>query len=697
MFHFARQLSDLHTWANNIEVIETPLNPGVPLLVMSGFCNIEHFGAVLSALEDSTIFVLRAVNNHPLGLEPGDIILGYNGELWVDIIQELIEAELPGNGAGSWKNGGTTNSQSSITHNQLLCAGMNWHLFDTIDIIKYSTGDTLHLSVSPLLNLNIPPMLNNEQLDISSIPFPDYFNNEAVSYGILPNTNIGYIYVCSEAIPTFASANQQFNSAALALQNVDALIIDMRWNEGGNAFWQDAFGYWTNEIIYTLEWAFRCDKIDFTLCFDGDTVLSSLQGQPPGKYQRPIAVLLGPLCKSMGDINSYRLSYLDNVKTFGKSTAAGLGYNILLEGYQGFNLRYSIADMAHISNPSYFLNRKEFPIDFPVWHNRDDVALGKDAVVEKALDWINNLVYAHDLSADKEYYIPGTDSIALNALVENPNSHQATIITYIKDLEGSLIDSVLLSPSGDPQSETWTGVWDTPIQEDFFKLDITAKDLVTSESFTLTNVSRFSTAGPVVLDSISFTKSPTNYLVRTFLRNESTNTTITKPSVKLICDDPWVLTISPDVRDLPNIPPGSVVKNSFSFGVNYIDSLFPGYFNFKVEVMSDGWTYWTDSTQIIVGVEDELNEVPTEYILSQNYPNPFNSTSVIKYSIPKSSQVSLKIFNTLGEEIETLVNEEKPVGTYELTWNAANLPSGVYFYRLQAGDFVQTRKMILLK
>ena len=95
--------------------------------------------------------------------------------------------------------------------------------------------------------------------------------------------------------------------------------------------------------------------------------------------------------------------------------------------------------------------------------------------------------------------------------------------------------------------------------------------------------------------------------------------------------------------------------------------------------------------------EEEIEEIPTEFLLSQNFPNPFNSSSIIKYSIPKSSQVTLKIFNTLGQEIETLVNEEKPVGTYELNWNAANLPSGVYFYRLQAGDFVQTRKMILLK
>ncbi len=93
----------------------------------------------------------------------------------------------------------------------------------------------------------------------------------------------------------------------------------------------------------------------------------------------------------------------------------------------------------------------------------------------------------------------------------------------------------------------------------------------------------------------------------------------------------------------------------------------------------------------------EVELIPDKFALYQNYPNPFNSSSVIKYSIPYSSQVTLKIFNTLSKEIETLVNEEKPVGTYELNWNAANLPSGVYFYRLQTGSFGQTRKMLLLK
>lgn len=96
-------------------------------------------------------------------------------------------------------------------------------------------------------------------------------------------------------------------------------------------------------------------------------------------------------------------------------------------------------------------------------------------------------------------------------------------------------------------------------------------------------------------------------------------------------------------------------------------------------------------------INNPLNESVSEYYLSSSFPNPFNSSSTIKYYIPSTSQVIIKVFNMLGEEIETLVDEVKPSGTYQVTWNAKDLTSGVYFYRLQAGDFVQTRKMILLK
>jgi photosystem II stability/assembly factor-like uncharacterized protein len=95
--------------------------------------------------------------------------------------------------------------------------------------------------------------------------------------------------------------------------------------------------------------------------------------------------------------------------------------------------------------------------------------------------------------------------------------------------------------------------------------------------------------------------------------------------------------------------------------------------------------------------EEHIDEVPTEFILLQNYPNPFNPTTKIRYSVPQSSNVTIKVFDILGNEIETLINEEKPVGTYEITWYAANLPSGIYFYTINAGNFIETKKMILMK
>ena len=86
-----------------------------------------------------------------------------------------------------------------------------------------------------------------------------------------------------------------------------------------------------------------------------------------------------------------------------------------------------------------------------------------------------------------------------------------------------------------------------------------------------------------------------------------------------------------------------------------------------------------------------------KYRLFQNYPNPFNPSTKIEYSIPQRSFVLLKVYDVLGSEVITLVNEEKSVGSYEVGFDASSLPSGVYFYKLQAGAFIETKKMVLMK
>jgi len=89
--------------------------------------------------------------------------------------------------------------------------------------------------------------------------------------------------------------------------------------------------------------------------------------------------------------------------------------------------------------------------------------------------------------------------------------------------------------------------------------------------------------------------------------------------------------------------------------------------------------------------------VPKTFALEQNYPNPFNPSTAISYQLPVAGNVSLKVFDMLGKEVATLVNARQEAGAYTVNFNANNLSSGVYFYRLQAGNFVQTRKMMLVK
>jgi hypothetical protein len=165
--------------------------------------------------------------------------------------------------------------------------------------------------------------------------------------------------------------------------------------------------------------------------------------------------------------------------------------------------------------------------------------------------------------------------------------------------------------------------------------------------------------------------------------------------------------VSPPFFTMPieikiNYASGDTIVRLFNNSQIQEYTLFVPYEPFSISFDPNNWIL-KDVLSIVLGFEDE--NVPAEFSLTQNYPNPFNPSTKIKYSIPSITlrqaqsdiHVSLKVFDVLGNEIETLVNEEKPVGTYEVTWYAQNLPSGVYFYQLRAGDFIQTKKMILLK
>lgn len=129
-------------------------------------------------------------------------------------------------------------------------------------------------------------------------------------------------------------------------------------------------------------------------------------------------------------------------------------------------------------------------------------------------------------------------------------------------------------------------------------------------------------------------------------------------------------------------------KKIYVIGGSYMKNGTPTFLN-SLEVFDAG-----SVTGIFAEVsDDQLNN----FHLNQNYPNPFNPTTNFEFRIPNFGFVCLKIFDLLGREVATVVNEEKPEGTYDVTWNANGLSSGVYFYQLKAGDFVQTKKLVLMK
>jgi len=149
---------------------------------------------------------------------------------------------------------------------------------------------------------------------------------------------------------------------------------------------------------------------------------------------------------------------------------------------------------------------------------------------------------------------------------------------------------------------------------------------------------------------------------------------------------PWV--IAPQPNKPGNVVPRDVTAFQFTPDVT-------GSYVIQHTVHGFSGTLIVDKP-IVSGIATP-QAVPEEYTLFQNYPNPFNPMTRINYTIPELSFVELKLYDVLGNEIATLVNEEKPVGNYEVEFNATRLPSGIYFYKLQTPNFTQTKKMILLK
>jgi hypothetical protein len=111
------------------------------------------------------------------------------------------------------------------------------------------------------------------------------------------------------------------------------------------------------------------------------------------------------------------------------------------------------------------------------------------------------------------------------------------------------------------------------------------------------------------------------------------------------------------------------------------------------------WSVFTTIkySQTTTGLEQEILSAPVKYKLKQNHPNPFNPSTKIKFTLPKSEHAKIEVYNIIGQKIQTLLNKSMPAGYHEVEFNGLNLSSGVYLYRIEAGEWQDVKKMILLK
>jgi len=387
MNHLAFALRESHTSINDPTVNFSRLGPGVPLFVVGGWGDNGHFGAGLTPLPDSSLLVYKALSNHPLGLQPGDIVLGYDGIPWKKLYRDLLAAQLPL--TGFWWG----SSPSSWAHSMLMSAGLNWHLFDTIDVVKYSTRDTLHLPMGRLAALGVR-LDCTEQLPIPGVPMPDYLGaNDPVSWGVVQGTQIGYVYVRAWT----GSAGVQFYDAIhtlLTQYETQGLIIDFRTNYGGNMFLSyDGLQLLFGEDRSTIGFANRCNPSDhLRMCPDpnGPPAAYVIHKGAAADYAHPIAVLVGPGAVSSGDQVANLFRYHPRARFFGRSTSTAFNAPLAGTGASPLTWRYAASDAYRVSAPQDYMTHDEFPVDEPVWLEPDDVAHGLDTVVEAAIRWISN-------------------------------------------------------------------------------------------------------------------------------------------------------------------------------------------------------------------------------------------------------------------------------------------------------------------
>ena len=335
---------------------------------------------------------------------------------------------------------------------------------------------------------------------------------------------------------------------------------------------------------------------------------------------------------------------------------------------------------------------------------------------------LNEMFYIPTLEAksvysNSSYIVPGKDTLNMTSTCINPNNTPITVEAIFNRIQNTdqTPDTVAMfddgiNDNGIPEDNIYGVSWPVPDVEDHFYAHLLIKS--DSRDDLLYRQCEFTTIGPLVLKSYRNSKEiehpQSGVELRYYITLENTGHEETAPdiSTRLVS-----LGSFGDVDvDRPegyavifkDIPVGGVVEPRQHHRIRFADSL-PDctLTSFQLNIFSNNYLCWIDTLEILINVPASSvgpdQGGPKEFALCQNYPNPYNPNTQIEFSLPKSAQVKLEIFNAQGRLVTTLANQRFEQGNHELIFDGHDYPSGLYVYRLTTPDFVQQRKMILMK
>lgn len=391
--YMSKDLMDPHTYISSNKVCRTDMTKERAPVDRTGITSVSRIlGACVTATEDDQLIVYRVdADINPLGLQIGDEIVGYDQHTWAQNLDAIDGAELP------WC-GGTAATQDALTYLKRASVLMNPQLFSTLQVRRQDSQeiesiDLLDLYDNVLSQQEISQVLCTGQMAMQGIPFPqqtvpEISSQEAVTWGLLPGTNIGYIYVYR----WMPNDSALFHQAVNELFDTDALIIDQRFNLGGQyTLVEYGMPLLFNETTPAVDYYVRDDTVDdynaLKLWFS-----TSVVARTSSYYDKPIALLIGPDAMSGGDLFPYVMAKHPRVRLFGKPTRGGFGSIKVV-----FNSDSIISDMSLIATDSVMVEpttgqRLEGYINAPdttVWLTKDDIIAGQDTVVNAALNWID--------------------------------------------------------------------------------------------------------------------------------------------------------------------------------------------------------------------------------------------------------------------------------------------------------------------